>query len=151
MVDIPAAGRDTQPFIQQKGSLPWPVKGAFLAHYGKPKPHGDLKWNGVLISSDYGCPVKAISHGRVAFSDWLQGFGFITIIDHGDDYLSLYGHNESLFKQVGDWVNPGEVIATVGDSGGQIKPALYFEMRSKGKPVNPNAWCSNQRSHKTAF
>jgi septal ring factor EnvC (AmiA/AmiB activator) len=88
--------------------------------------------------------VRAISHGRVAFSDWLQGFGFITIIDHGNGYMSLYGHNETLLKQAGDWVSAGEVIATSGDSGGQPRPALYFEIRARGKPVNPGNWCSNK-------
>ena len=101
----------------------------------------------MLISSDYGDPVRAVSHGRVVFSDWLQGFGFITIIDHGNGYMSLYGHNESLFKQAGDWIEAGEVIATVGDSGGHASPAVYFEIRERGKPVNPAKWCSSKVSH----
>jgi septal ring factor EnvC (AmiA/AmiB activator) len=144
LADIPANPNDKQDFVQMKGHLPWPLKGQMLAQYGTPKEHGDLKWRGVLIAAKYGTPVRAISHGRVAFSDWLQGFGFITIIDHGNGYMSLYGHNETLLKQAGDWVSAGEVIATSGDSGGQPRPALYFEIRARGKPVNPGNWCSNK-------
>jgi septal ring factor EnvC (AmiA/AmiB activator) len=110
LADIPAAPSDQKPFDQQKGRLPWPIKGPFLARYGQPKNRGDLKWNGVLIGATYGTPIRSISHGRVAFADWLQGFGFITIIDHGDGFMSLYGHSESLFKQAGDWITAGEVI-----------------------------------------
>jgi len=100
-----------------------------------------------LIKAELGTPVRVVSHGRVAFSDWLQGFGFITIIDHGDGYMSLYGHNESLFKQTGDWVQAGEVIATAGDSGGQLVSGVYFEIRSRGKPINPSKWCSTKARH----
>ena len=144
LADIPANPNEKQDFNKLKGHLPWPVKGRILARYGTPKEEGHLKWRGVLIATKYGTPVKAISHGRVAFSDWLQGFGFITIIDHGDGYMSLYGHNETLLKQAGDWVNAGDVIATSGDSGGQPRPALYFEIRSHGKPVNPGNWCTSK-------
>ena len=147
LADIPASPNDKQAFGKQKGHLPWPVKGPFLAKFGTSKTQGDLKWKGVLIGTDYGTPVQAISHGQIAFSDWLQGYGFITIIDHGDGYMSLYGHNESLFKQAGDWVVAGEVIATSGDSGGQPKPGLYFEIRARGKPVNPDQWCSARAAH----
>jgi septal ring factor EnvC (AmiA/AmiB activator) len=142
LADIPQSPSDLRPFKQQKGRLPWPASGPFLATYGEPRKQGGLKWNGVLISVKHGTPVRAVSHGRVAFADWLQGFGFITIIDHGDGYMSLYGHNETLMKQPGDWVNAGEVIATSGDSGGQPMPGVYFEIRSRGKPVNPGQWCS---------
>ena len=144
LADIPAAPGEKKPFKQQKGLLPWPVQGPFLAQYGQSRHQGDLKWNGVLIGSAYGKPVHAVSHGRVAFSDWLQGYGFIVIIDHGDGYMSLYGHNESLFKQVGDWVYAGEVIASTGDSGGQPQPGLYFEIRARGKPIDPSQWCSQK-------
>ena len=147
LADIPASPNDKRAFGKQKGRLPWPVKGPFLAQYGVSKSQGDLKWKGVLIATDYGTPVQAVSHGQVAFSDWLQGYGFITIIDHGDGFMSLYGHNETLLKQAGDWVVAGEVIATSGDSGGQPKPGLYFEIRSRGKPVNPSQWCSARAAH----
>lgn len=147
LADIPAAPGEKKPFKQQKGSLPWPVKGPFLARYGQSRHQGDLKWNGILIGSAYGTPVRTVSHGRIAFSDWLQGYGFIIIIDHGDGYMSLYGHNESLFKQAGDWVKAGEIIATTGDSGGQPDPGLYFEIRSRGKPIDPYQWCSHKAQH----
>ena len=147
LADIPSSPSESRPFSSLKGKLPWPVKGSFLGRFGQSKNTGDLKWNGVLIKAKLGTPVRVISHGRVAFSDWLQGFGFITIIDHGDGYMSLYGHSESLFKQTGDWVQAGEVIATVGDSGGQPISGVYFEIRSRGKPVNPSKWCSSKVSH----
>ena len=142
LADIPQSPTDSMPFKQQKGKLPWPVSGPFLATYGEPRKQGGLKWNGVLISAKHGTPVRAVSHGRIAFADWLQGFGFITIIDHGDGYMSLYGHNETLVKEAGDWVDAGTVVATSGDSGGQPMPGVYFEIRARGKPINPGKWCS---------
>ena len=147
LADIPTSPSENQPFISQKGKLPWPLKGRFMNKFGQSKNTGDLKWNGVLIKAELGTPVRVVSHGRVAFSDWLQGFGFITIIDHGDGYMSLYGQSESLFKQTGDWVQAGEVIATAGDSGGQPISGVYFEIRSRGKPVNPAKWCSTKARH----
>lgn len=147
LADIPAAPDKNKPFKQQKGFLPWPAQGPFLARYGQSRNRGDLKWNGILIGSAYGKSVRAISHGRVAFSDWLQGYGFIIILDHGDGYMSLYGHNESLFKQAGDWVTASEIIATTGDSGGQPDPGLYFEIRARGKPIDPYLWCSHKAQH----
>ncbi len=147
LADIPTSPSENQPFASLKGKLPWPTKGPFLNKYGQLKNYGDLKWNGVLIKANYGSPIHVISHGRVAFSDWLQGFGFITIIDHGDGYMSLYGHSESLFKQTGDWVRAGEVIATAGDSGGQLQSGVYFEIRSRGKPINPSKWCTLSATH----
>lgn len=149
LADIPQSPSDSRPFKQQKGKLPWPASGPFLATYGEPRKQGGLKWNGVLISTKHGTAVRAISHGRIAFADWLQGFGFITIIDHGDGYMSLYGHNETLIKQAGGWVNAGDVIATSGDSGGQPMPGVYFEIRSRGKPVNPTRWCSRAAKYTT--
>lgn len=147
LADIPTNPSENRPFAAQKGKLPWPIKGAFLGRFGQSKNNGDLKWNGVLIKARHGTPVRVISHGRVAFSDWLQGFGFIIIIDHSDGYMSLYGHNETLLKQTGDWVTSGEVIATAGDSGGQDHSGVYFEIRSRGKPINPSSWCSTKAKH----
>ena len=149
LADIPTSPSENQPFLSLKGKLPWPAKGRFINNFGQSKNYGDLKWNGILIKTELGTPVRVISHGRVAFADWLQGFGFITIVDHGDGYMSLYGHNESLFKQMGDWVQAGEVIATAGDSGGQPVSGVYFEIRSRGKPVNPSKWCSRKARHAT--
>lgn len=144
LADIPPGPSDKASFASLQGQLPWPIKGPFVSRFGN-KRQGDLKWNGILIGAPYGVPVRAISHGRVAFSDWLQGFGFITIINHDDGYMSLYGHNESLFKQTGDWVISGEVIASTGDSGGNPTSGLYFEIRERGKPVDPALWCNTPR------
>jgi len=147
LADIPSNPAENTPFKSLKGKLPWPTKGKFLSYFGQAKRHGDLKWNGILIKSNYGTPIRVISHGRVAFSDWLQGFGFITIIDHGDGYMTLYGNSETLLKRTGEWVRAGEIIATAGDSGGQPQSGVYFEIRSRGKPINPKKWCSSAVKH----
>ncbi len=147
LADIPAEALNQKPFGQLRGKLPWPVKGKFRATFGTSRKQGDLKWNGVIINAGYDTRVRAVTHGRVAFADWLQGYGFITIIDHNDGYMSLYGYTQELYKQVGDWVEASEVIATVGDSGGQARSGLYFEIRKQGKPVNPKKWCSSRIQH----
>ena len=147
LADIPSNPSENKPFKTLKGKLPWPATGGLHGKFGKSKNTGDLKWNGVLIKTKPGTPIRAVSHGRVAFSDWLQGFGFITIIDHGDGYMSLYGNSESLHKSTGDWVSSGEVIASAGNSGGQLQSGVYFEIRSRGKPVNPSIWCSSKAKH----
>ncbi|MBL1277335.1 MAG: peptidoglycan DD-metalloendopeptidase family protein [Ectothiorhodospiraceae bacterium] len=135
------------PFRSLRGRLRWPSRGKLITRYGSARKVGKLKWQGVTISAPEGTEVQAISHGRVAFSDWLRGFGLLIIIDHGDGYMSLYGGNQSLFKEVGDWVDTGELIAGVGNSGGQKNSALYFEIRYKGKPANPLKWCRNKPKH----
>lgn len=128
-------------FSNRRGRLKWPVKGNVKQLFGKSRQAANLKWNGVLIPSAEGNDVKAISHGRVAYADWLRGYGMLVIIDHGDGYMTLYGYNQALYKETGDWVEEGEVIATVGRSGGQEKSGLYFEVRVKGQPSNPVKWC----------
>ncbi len=137
-------GSEHTPFAKLRGQLPWPSRGQLITRYGSTRKTGKLKWQGVNISAPEGTEVSAISHGRVAFSDWLRGFGLLIIIDHGDGYMSLYGGNQSLFKEVGDWVETGEVIASVGKSGGRKDSALYFEIRHNGKPGNPLKWCRNK-------
>ncbi|MDH5800273.1 MAG: peptidoglycan DD-metalloendopeptidase family protein [Gammaproteobacteria bacterium] len=132
-----------RPFDQLKGQLPWPTIGNLKARFGSSRHIGDLKWQGVLIGSKSGQAVRAIAAGRIAYSDWLRGFGLLVILDHGNGYMSLYGHNESLYKDTGTWVQPSEVIASVGSSGGQQSSGLYFELRHKGKPVNPAKWLKN--------
>jgi septal ring factor EnvC (AmiA/AmiB activator) len=94
----------------------------------------------VLLEAEPGTLVRAVYHGRVAFADWLPGLGLLVILDHGDGYMSLYGHNETLLREPGDWVQPGEAVGQVGDTGGRRVSALYFEIRHDGAPVNPNAW-----------
>jgi murein hydrolase activator len=126
-------------FARLKGKLAWPVSGRLLASYGQTRA-GGLKWDGVLVGGPQGTPVRAVYHGRVVYADWLSGLGLLAIIDHGDGFLSLYGHNERLYKDVGERVSAGDTIATVGDSGGRQTPALYFEIRKGGRPVDPRPW-----------
>ena len=133
-----------QPFVELRGKLAWPAGGKISGDYGAPRNGGPLKWNGVLIEGNAGAPVRAIYRGRVAFSDWLPNMGLLMIVDHGGDYWSLYGNNEVMFKAPGEWVETGEVLAQVGDSGGRNGPALYFELRHKGQPVNPHPWMSGK-------
>lgn len=128
-------------FGKRRGRLRWPVRGKVKRLFGKSRQAANLKWNGVLIPSQEGKDVKAVSHGRVAYADWLRGYGMLVIIDHGDGYMTLYGYNQALYKETGDWVEEGEVIASVGRSGGQKKSGLYFEVRVKGQPSNPVKWC----------
>lgn len=139
--DVPVKLPKGANFAQLKGKLGWPARGDFLQQFGDSRHDGRLRWNGVLIRAPEGREVSAIFHGRVVFADWLRGFGLMTIIDHGDGYMSLYGYNQSLLKQVGDWVEAGEPVATVGNSGGQQGNALYFEIRHKGRAVDPRQWC----------
>ena len=130
-------------FIQKKGKLVWPVKGKLLKKYGVQKKITGLKWQGVLIGANHGSKVHAISDGKVVFADWFKNYGLLVIIDHNNDYLSLYGHNQQLLKVAGDSVKAREIIASVGDSGGQNNSALYFEIRKGKKTLNPSQWCKN--------
>ncbi len=144
LADIPPDAGDIKQFRQLKGKLLRPVKGRTQNRFGKQRKGGNLKWQGITIDARAGAPVRAIHHGRIAFSDWLRGFGMLVIIDHGDGYMSLYGHNESLYKDVGEWVESGEIVATVGESGGQSRSGLYFEIRKNGKPLNPRRWLARK-------
>lgn len=132
----------SQSFASLRGKLTWPVKGKVKNFFGRSRYQGRLKWNGVMISARAGNTVRAVARGRIAYADWLRGYGLLIIIDHGDGYMSLYGHNQSLYKEVGDWVEANDAIAGVGDSGGQATDGLYFEIRHNGKPANPTKWCS---------
>ena len=140
-----AGGSVGGPFAKAKGKLPWPVDGRLVARFGSPRD-GDVraKWDGVLIGASAGSQVHAVHGGRVVFADWLRGAGLLVILDHGNGYLSLYGHNQSLLKDAGDIVKAGEAIATVGTSGGQDTPALYFAIRQQGRPSDPAQWCRAQ-------
>jgi septal ring factor EnvC (AmiA/AmiB activator) len=128
-----------EPFEKLKGKLAWPVLGRLVADFGQARSPG-LKWNGVLLATDRGSQVRALYFGRVIYADWLPGMGLLTILEHSGGYLSLYGHNQQLFKAVGDWVSPGDVIAAAGDSGGRSRPELYFEIRKGATPLNPHQW-----------
>lgn len=133
-----------QPFAEHKGQLTWPVAGTLLHDFGQPRAGNSIRWNGVVLAAPPGREVRSVYHGRVAFADWLAGMGLLVIVDHGEGFMTLYGYNETLLKGEGDWVAPGDVIATVGDSGGQAQPALYFELRSRGTPVNPRQWITRR-------
>jgi septal ring factor EnvC (AmiA/AmiB activator) len=126
-------------FAKLRGQLAWPVEGKLVARYGETRA-GGIKWNGVLIQADRGTPVRAVYQGRVAYADWLPGLGLLLILDHGNGYLSLYAHNERLYKAAGATVRAGDTIAGVGDSGGRSEDELYFEIRRAGKPVDPRPW-----------
>lgn len=135
--------RQQQQFADQRGQLPWPVEGDVAAGFGSRRPAGDLRWRGLLIEAPEGRPVRAVHAGRVVFADWLRGFGLLLILDHGDDYLSVYAHNLAIYRQTGQEVAAGEVIAAVGNSGGQGRTGLYFEIRHHGRAIDPGAWLAH--------
>ena len=122
-----------------KGKLLKPADGRVRKLFGT-KREGQIRWKGIIVEGNAGSNVIAIHHGKVLYADWLRGFGLVTVLDHGNGYMSLYGHNQALLHQAGDTVAAGEPIALVGQSGGQTSPNLYFEIRYKGDPVNPTQW-----------
>lgn len=136
--------RSEEPFSRLKGQLTWPVAGRLLHDFGQPRAGGRLKWNGVVLAAPRGREVRAIYHGRVVFADWLAGMGLLVIVDHGEGFMTLYGYNETILKSGGEWVAPGDVIATVGDSGGQQQASLYFEIRRGTRPINPRTWITKR-------
>ena len=131
---------DGEPFAKTRGRLEWPADGRIEQRFGQSRADGRLRWDGVLLAAGAGADVRAVHHGRVVYADWLQGMGLLVIIEHGNGYLSLYGHNQDIVADIGEWVTPGAVIAHVGDSGGRATPGLYFEIRKDGKPVDPGGW-----------
>ena len=143
LADIPVQDK-AKGFNKSQGMLYWPVVGTPSNKFGQKRnsARSNINWHGVFIPSTEGNNVRSIYHGRIAFAEWMRGLGLLVIVDHGDGYMSLYGHNQSLFKQVGEWVNAGEKVATVGNSGGNSKPGLYFEIRKQGSPINPAKWCA---------
>ncbi len=137
---LPDASGDGNPFAQLKGRLNLPVRGELRNRFGSPREGSGLLWKGLFIAAPAGQEVKAIAAGRVVFADWLRGFGNLLIIDHGSGYMSLYGNNESLYKQVGAATLGGETVAAVGNSGGNTNSGLYFEIRHQGKAFDPLVW-----------
>lgn len=137
VVDLPVP--DATPFADQRGRLDWPVAGRLARDFGERRGEGPRS-NGVLIAAERGADVQAVWHGRVAYADWLPGLGLLLVLEHGDGFMSLYGHNEVLFSAVGDWVAAGQIVGQVGDSGGRDNAALYFEIRSGARPENPAPW-----------
>ncbi|AHI31694.1 peptidase M23 [Marinobacter salarius] len=135
---------ESDPFGSLKNKLPWPADGKVVSSFGDSYASGKLKHNGLLINTAEEGDVRAVHYGRVVFANWLRGFGLITILDHGDGYMTLYGHSSSLFTSPGDWVEAGEAIAQAGRTGGTNDPAVYFEVRHNGKPDNPRRWLGNR-------
>ena len=137
---LPDTSGDGNPFSELKGRLNLPVRGELRNRFGSPREDSGLSWKGLFIAAPAGQDVKAIAAGRIVFADWLRGFGNLLIIDHGDGYMSLYGNNESLYKQVGEASRGGETVAAVGNSGGNMDSGLYFEIRYQGKAFDPLGW-----------
>ena len=133
-------------FPSVRGELAWPISGSIVSDFGQARAGGRLRWNGVVMGAPGGTPVRAVHYGRVAYADWLPRLGLLIILDHGAGYMSLYGHNEALLKESGAWVARGDIIAHVGDSGGQTQTALYFEIRQDGEPIDPHPWMGRDLS-----
>ncbi len=131
-------------FGRLRGQLDWPVAGVLAAEFGQTRASG-IRWDGILVSTARDAPVRAITAGRVVYADWLPGLGLLAILDHGEGYLSLYAHNDRLFKSAGESVAAGEMIAAAGDTGGRPNPELYFEIRHNGRPLDPRPWFREQR------
>lgn len=138
LADIPVNAGDV-PFSSARGGLNWPVSGTVRYRFGQQRAGGQ-RWRGNLIAAESGADVKVIAGGRVVYSDWLRGHGLLLIVDHGEGYLSLYAHNQTLFADVGEWVSRGQTVAAVGASGGRTETGLYFELRKDGKAVDPKGW-----------
>jgi murein hydrolase activator len=126
-------------FAELQGKLLWPVNGTIIEKFGSPRY--ETTWDGAVISAREGADIRAVAAGRVVFADWLRGYGLMLIVDHGKGYMSLYAFNQSLHKSVGEQVKTGEVLASAGRSGGRSQAALYFGIRQKGRPLNPEQWC----------
>lgn len=136
----PAFGDSNQPFGKEHGRLHWPTTGKITKHFGTPIGQSQLFYSGILIQTKAGQPVYAVHRGRVAFANWLKGFGLLLIIEHDHGYMTLYAHNDNLYKKAGEIVKGGEMIANAGNSGGSVENGLYFEVRANGKPQNPERW-----------
>lgn len=142
--NLPDNRFDGKPFAQLQGKLTLPVKGDIANQFGTKRPDSTVIWKGLFIRTASGQAVKTVAAGRVVFADWLRGFGNLLIVDHGNAYMTLYGNNETLYKQVGDELRGGDTIASVGNSGGNIDSGLYFELRHKSKPLDPLKWLAKK-------
>lgn len=142
--NLPDNRFDGEPFAQLQGKLTLPAKGDIANQFGTKRPDSTVLWKGLFIRTASGQAVKTVAAGRVVFADWLRGFGNLLIVDHGNAYMTLYGNNETLYKQVGDELRGGDTIASVGNSGGNIDSGLYFELRHKSKPLDPLKWLAKK-------
>ena len=131
-----------EPFATRRGRLVWPLlEGRIRAGFGTHKTGSDSTWDGCLLAAREGEDVRAVYDGRVVYADWLLGFGLLLVIDHGDGFMTFYGHNQALLKDVGEWVTAADVIGLSGNSGGRDEPVLYFAIRHNGEPIDPAQWC----------
>ncbi|MBL4621856.1 MAG: peptidoglycan DD-metalloendopeptidase family protein [Immundisolibacteraceae bacterium] len=130
-----------QRFASARNQLNWPVEGAIKHRFGQRKKGTSQRWNGMFFSTQGSAEVRAIHGGKVAFADWLRGFGLLIIVDHGEEYMSIYGQNQLVVPETGSWVEKGELIAHAGAAGGKNDTGLYFEIRHRGKPIDPAKWC----------
>ena len=137
---LPDQSLNNSAFRKLKGRLRLPVIGELTNRFGRPREDGGLSWKGLFIAANEGDMVRSIAPGQVVYADWLRGFGNLMIIDHGSGYMSLYGNNEALLKQIGDRLSAGDMIASVGNSGGNPESGLYFELRHNGRPFDPLSW-----------
>ncbi|WP_328985389.1 murein hydrolase activator EnvC family protein [Thiorhodovibrio winogradskyi] len=135
---------DQESLATHRGALGWPVRDTRVLTSFRPRASGDLHGDGVLLSATPGEEVRAVHGGQVVYADWLRGFGLLLVIDHHDGYMTLYGHNQSLLKEPGEWVGAGETIALAGASGGSDRDGLYFALRHQGKPLDPRLWCADR-------
>ncbi len=134
------------PISELRGELGWPLSGTrVLRSFGEGREQGALHADGVLLAARPGDEVRAVHHGRVAYAGWLRGFGMLIVIDHGDGYMSIYGHNQALMNEVGEWVAAGDLIALAGSSGGDEQHGLYFAIRHDGRAIDPARWCRAAR------
>ncbi len=144
-----AASREVPPvlfgldLVESRGKLPWPVQGEIVNRFGQNRAGGRMTWEGVQFSASPGEDVIAVANGRVVFAEWLRGFGLLTIVDHGDGHMSLYGHSDAIYRKEGEWVSGGEAIASAGQSGGRADVGVYFEVRAGGQPTDPMTWLGN--------
>ncbi len=138
--NVPSNQSDGNPFAALRGKLALPVRGELGSRFGSPRQGGGVTWKGLFIAAKPGEDVRAVAGGRVVYADWLRGFGNLLIVDHGDNYMTLYANAEALLKQVGDMIRGGDAVATVGNSGGNPESGLYFEMRHEGRPFDPLGW-----------
>ena len=137
--DVPP-GLSGLDLVESRGRLPWPVQGEIVNHFGQNRAGGRMTWEGVQFSASPGADVIAVANGRVVFAEWLRGFGLLTIVDHGNGHMSLYGHSDAIYKKEGEWVSGGEAIASAGQSGGRADVGVYFEVRADGEPTDPMTW-----------
>ena len=142
--DIPSP-EELMPFAGQKGQMPWPASGDVAARFGDSFAGGQMRRQGIIVVTPADNPVRAVHPGRIVFADWLRGSGHLIVIDHGQGYISVYSHQQSLSKQSGEWVNRGEVIGLTGNDAGNGQPGLYFEIRQQRQPLDPLAWLQAMR------